>query len=360
MIAARIYGVKDVRIEDIPISEPEADEVQVRVKYTGICGSDIHGYHRGWALPTIPHPITGKVVPVVLGHESAGEIVKTGMKVKNLKAGDRVAIEPLLVCGVCEACRKGMYNCCENAVGPDGSGNVIGFGADGGFAEYVNVKANMAHPMPDGLDYQLGALVGAGRGRGPNPVQKRNQGRANRSYFRRGAHRPDDRHHPPCRRRHIRAFRGGSIGGAAGARKGYRGEAYDQFNQGRRRASDPRPDGNGVDVVYDAAGVEATFDSAAKCVKNTGVIQIVGVFNDPPKVNLANLLMRGVDIYTTLCYANVYPQTLRLMAANPVPYRKIITDVISLEDVVGKGLERLETDKSQAKVLVHCDIQRNR
>ncbi|KRL79617.1 hypothetical protein FC17_GL000331 [Secundilactobacillus paracollinoides DSM 15502 = JCM 11969] len=68
MKAVRIYGEKDVRVEDVTIDDPKDDEVQVRVKYCGICGSDLHAYLEGWGLPTQPYPLTGKTVPITLGH----------------------------------------------------------------------------------------------------------------------------------------------------------------------------------------------------------------------------------------------------------------------------------------------------
>ena len=356
MKAARIYGVNDLRIEDISIPEPKADEVQVKVAYSGICGSDIHGYHKGWALPTLPHPLTGQTLPVVLGHEAAGEVVAVGANAAAFTIGGRVAIEPLLYCGECEACKKGYRNCCENSVGSDGSGNIIGFGANGTFAEYVNVKASDVYKMPASLDYQLGALVE------PTAVAVQAVQKSGLEVGQTAA-----------------IFGAGPIGlllaitsMAAGATDLFIVDLSEERLQRAREIGvkyclNPAKDdvtkfilektGNGVDIVYDAAGVQATLDTGISVVKKLGVIQIVAVFNDPPRVPLSDILMKGVDLYTTLCYANVYPGALRLLETHAEQFRTVITKIIPLDELEKEGLQFLETDKSEGKVLVQTSVE---
>lgn len=354
MKAARSYGVKDVRIEEMEIRDPKENEVQIRVKYTGICGSDVHGYFRGWALPTVPHPITGKVLPVVLGHETSGEIVKTGAAAARFRPGDRVCVEPLLHCDTCEACRKGAYNCCENAVGPDGSGNIYGFGEDGGFAEYINVRETDVYQIPDTMDFELGALV--------EPAAVAVQA-VQKSGLKVG--------------QSVLIYGAGPIGllvaitvMAAGATEVFLADVSEERLALAREIGVPHvlnarekdvekevlgATGNGVDFAFDVAGVQQTFDMCADLIKNTGTVMVVAVFNEPPRVDFSKLLMKGGDILTTLCYANVYPETIRLINQNQERYRKVITKVIKLDDIVEEGFEFLEHDKSQAKVLVSAE-----
>lgn len=78
MKAARIYGKQDIRIEDVDIPEPKENEVQVKVKFVGICGSDIHMYAEGLSLPYEENPLTGKTVPIIEGHEFSGQVFKVG------------------------------------------------------------------------------------------------------------------------------------------------------------------------------------------------------------------------------------------------------------------------------------------
>lgn len=350
MKATRIYAAKDIRIENIDIRPPNPDEVQINVKYCGICGSDIHGYFHGWALPTVPHPITGNVTPVVLGHEFAGEVVKVGKDVGKFSVGDRVTVEPLIYCNHCEACRKGMFSCCENAVGPDGSGNIYGFAANGGFAEYVNIDQRAVYLLPQTLDYQLGALV--------EPVAVAVKA-VHRSGMKVG--------------QTVAIVGAGPIGlliaavaiqgGASGV---YMSDISEERLQkareiGVKHTINPtkqdfvqyvkQATGNGVDVVFDVAGVQSSIDTAIDIVKKLGTIQIVAVFAKNPEVRFADILMKGVNINTTLCYENNYPETLRLINLQPEIYARVITKIAPLDKLVDV-IESLSTDKSQAKVLI--------
>lgn len=354
MKAARSYGVKDVRIEDVPIPEPADNEVLVKVKYSGICGSDLGSYTGGWALPTLPHPITGKVLPVTTGHEFSGEITKTGKSVTKFKVGDRVTVEPLIYCGTCEACKKGFRNICENSVGEDGSGNIIGYAVDGSFAEYTVADQNSVYLLPDSIDYQLGALT--------EPVGVAVQA-LHKSNLKVGQQALIFGAGPIGLLVAIVAMQSGiqdliitdmseerlDIARALGVAHVFNTAEVDIVAEVRKIT------GNGADVVFDCAGVQATIDAAVDAVKNGGIIFDVAVYKPHPTIKMSELLMKGVDIYTTLCYSNVYDEAIRLIAANPEAYRKIITKVIPLDKIVAEGFEFLPKDKSQAKILVCSD-----
>ncbi len=350
MKAARSYGVRDVRIEQIDLREPRENEVQIQVKYTGICGSDVHAYFRGWALPTMPHPLTGHTLPVVTGHEISGVVTKVGGKVGALKVGDRVCVDPLLHCDECESCKEGFRNCCEQSVGEDGSGNIIGFGEDGGFAEYVNVRATDVYRIPDNMDFQLGALIE------PAAV-------AVEAVQKSGLKVGQD----------VLIYGAGPIGlliAITAMHAGARVVIVDLSEERLARAKEigipcvwnaaqvdvaaqtKALTGNGVDIAFDVAGVQQTLDACMALIKNRGKVMIVAVFNDPPKVNFASLLMKGGDLLTTLCYSNVYEETIKLVSENQEQYRNVISKVIALDDLVQEGFEFSEANKSQAKILV--------
>jgi L-iditol 2-dehydrogenase len=144
-LAAVLYGVGDLRIEDRPMPEPGPNEVVVEVRSVGICGSDVHYYEHGRIGDYVVRS------PMVLGHESSGVIVDAGTS--SLQIGQRVAVEPGVPCGHCEQCRIGAYNLCPN---------VVFFATppvDGALARYVAVHAAYAHPIPDSLSDDAAALV---------------------------------------------------------------------------------------------------------------------------------------------------------------------------------------------------------
>jgi len=108
MRAAELTAPLTFRLTDMPIEDPGPGEVQVRIEAIGVCGSDLHAYSEG-AVGDSPN-----VYPMVLGHEPAGRIVKTGAGVTGLAAGDRGALEPAHYCYHCEFCLSGHHNVCAN------------------------------------------------------------------------------------------------------------------------------------------------------------------------------------------------------------------------------------------------------
>lgn len=108
MLAAELIAPHTFRHTDMPIEDPGPGEVQVQIEAVGVCGSDLHAYTEG-AVGSTPN-----VYPMVLGHEPAGSIVKTGAGVTGLTAGDRGALEPALYCYHCEFCLSGHHNVCAN------------------------------------------------------------------------------------------------------------------------------------------------------------------------------------------------------------------------------------------------------
>ncbi|MFE6961704.1 alcohol dehydrogenase catalytic domain-containing protein [Streptomyces sp. NPDC057696] len=153
MLAARLYGAKDLRIEEMPEPEPGPGEVKIRVAYAGICGTDVHEYFETPRATHEPNPLTGATLPQTLGHEFAGTVVARGEGVDRAAPGDRVCVRPIRTCGVCPRCVAGLDHLCAAlaAIGVTSPG--------GGLAEYVVVPAGAVHRLPDGLSLEQGALV---------------------------------------------------------------------------------------------------------------------------------------------------------------------------------------------------------
>ena len=147
MRAAELIAPLTFRLTDMPIEDPGPGEVQVRIEAVGVCGSDLHAFTEG-AVGSTPN-----VYPMVLGHEPAGRIVKTGVGVTGLAAGDRGALEPALYCYHCESCLSGHHNVCAN----------IRFLSNphhpGFFRELVNLPVANFLPIPTGMSFNEAALA---------------------------------------------------------------------------------------------------------------------------------------------------------------------------------------------------------
>lgn len=154
MKAAVYHAVGDVRVEDLPEPEPGPGQVKVKVAHNGVCGSDLHEYfYAPTFMPVDPHPLTGVQIPSIMGHEFSGTVVATGSDDTGLVPGDRVAVRPTYVCGLCRACAAGHPNVCELLAFHGASA------PGGGLSELTVVDAGMAHRLPDSVSLRLGALV---------------------------------------------------------------------------------------------------------------------------------------------------------------------------------------------------------
>ena len=129
--------------QEVDIPEAKPDQIKVKMKRIGICGSDIHVNHG-------KHPYTS--YPVVQGHEVSAEVVETGKDVTNCKVGDKVTIQPQVVCGKCYPCTHGMYNDCEVL-------KVMGFQTTGMASDYFVVDANKALVLPEEMSWDHGAMI---------------------------------------------------------------------------------------------------------------------------------------------------------------------------------------------------------
>jgi L-iditol 2-dehydrogenase len=141
-----------MKLEIVQMDEPEigADDLLVRVRACGICGSDVHGLDGS----------TGRrIPPLVMGHEAAGVVERVGSNVRDFAAGDRVTFDSTIYCGQCSFCARGDVNLCDNRM-------VLGvspgeYRRHGAFAEFVSVPRRIAYRLPDALTFEQAALIEA-------------------------------------------------------------------------------------------------------------------------------------------------------------------------------------------------------
>lgn len=153
MKALVLHGNKDLRYEEFPVPKVGAHDVRLQVKASGLCHTDFNEYWNGpLYVSAAPHHRTGRSIPLVLGHEFAGEVVDVGSDVISLRPGDRVAVNAVDSCRQCEFCRRGLILHCSDAA-------AIGFARDGGYAEYAVVPADCCHVLRPNVSFPAAATV---------------------------------------------------------------------------------------------------------------------------------------------------------------------------------------------------------
>lgn len=349
MKAAVFHGREDVRVEDVPEPQVRPGTVKIKIGWCGICGTDLHEFLEGpiFIPPEgSPHPLTGETLPLVIGHEFAGEVVEAGEGVTRARVGDRVAVEPVIVCHSCPECRRGDYNLCRKV-------GFIGFsGGGGGFAEYVVV--------PQGIAHQLGRL-GTDEGALVEPVAV-------------GLHAVRKARFGPGQTALV--LGAGPIGcvttqclRAAGARLVVVTEVAQARKEMARRAGadaviDPRhedvvdrvlqlTDGHGVDATFDAAGHPETLTTAIRATTRGGTAVNIAIWGHRVEFDINELVRSEVTLLGSIAYANDHPATIALMNDGRISASQFITGRIPLEEIVERGFGELIANKDQhVKILV--------
>ena len=341
VLSAVWHAAKDVRIERRVRPALGPGEVRLRVSRCGICGSDMHEYLNGpHAIPVdAPHPISGVVAPLVLGHEFTGEVLETNGDCGSLKIGHRVAVEPEYRCGKCAACLRGDYNLCEKM-------GFAGLMGHGGMAEEAVVPHYMLHALPDEVTDRQAAVLE------PAAVALHALRRSGLTVG-----------------QSVVVVGAGPIGlllvqfaAVAGAKRIVVSDVSDA-RLSRARALGATETVNstsshlptlaqGADLAFEAVGVQRTLDDAILSVRKGGKVILVGLFSMPAHVDAFDLVNREVEIIPSCGYRHVYPDLIGMIAGGVVDPSLIVTREVPLTEVVTGGFERLATSHDDVKVLV--------
>jgi L-iditol 2-dehydrogenase len=318
-LVLREYGL--LSVDEVARPKPGPDEVLVRVRACGICGSDVHGMDGS----------TGRrIPPLIMGHEGAGEIAEVGSAVGRWKPGDRVTFDSTLYCGKCWHCLRGEVNLCEER-------RVLGvscaeFRRDGAFAEFVAVPERVVYRLPEGLSFEQAAMVEA------VSVATHAVGRA-----------------PINADTTVAVFGTGMIGllvvqvlRAAGVRRviaidldedrlklALRLGATDAVRAGTvDLAGDVRRlcGGHGADVVFEVVGLSPTVEAAIACARKGGSVVLVG--NAAPRVELPlqSVVSRQITLFGSCASSGEYPECLELIASGKVNVTEFISAKAPLEE----------------------------
>ncbi len=345
MLAARLHGNQDLRLEEIEEPEPGPGQVKLRVAHNGLCGTDVHEYFTGpLAVSKVPNPLTGAVLPQILGHEFAGVVTEVGSGVQGIAPGERVCVEPIYTGGKCAGGRSGLPNLCKQIT----SHGIAAPG--GGLSQYTVVPRSFVHLLPDTLSLAQGALV--------EPMSVAFNG-VLRSGIQRGGT--------------AVVFGAGPIG--VGVFLGLRAIGVTKVivvepSPSRRAAIeglgatdvlDPRSadvaaevirrtDG-GANAMFDCAGVSETFATALRVAAPRGRLVIIAVFEKDVSFNPTQVLPGEVEIVGSVGYApGVFERVIDLMAKGHYPTSGWV-EHIALQEVISGGFEALRRGE-RVKVLV--------
>jgi (R,R)-butanediol dehydrogenase/meso-butanediol dehydrogenase/diacetyl reductase len=349
--AVRWYGPKDLRLETVHLPAPGAGEVLVRVAYCGVCGSDLHEVADGpHAIPVDrPHPLSGAVAPLTLGHEFSGEVAATGPGVDGLPVGAPVAVEPNYRCGRCPACREGRTEVCA-AFG------FAGLMGDGGMAEYALVPEYMVHRLPDGFDLAVAAVL--------EPAAVALHG-VRRSTFEAGQ---------------TAVVVGlGPVGLIVCALLREAGAAHvvgvdpvpARREMARRFGVDAAlaPDAAVVDaleeltggdhahVAFEVVGSQPAVDLALSSLRSGGEVVLLGLVDTLvlPAYDMVNAELR---ITTSVGYRDCHPELVRLVTAGRLDLAALVSDVVELADAPAALLDMAAGAPAGIKTLVRCGEDR--
>lgn len=340
MKALRFHGHKDLRLEDVEEPEMKPGWSIVEVDWASICASDVKEYLGPLYISDRPNPLTGVSIPVTLGHEFAGRVVKTDGSRVDIKEGDPVAADGCIKDGECWYCQHGNYVLCDKLA-------ILGFDAHGGFAERVAVPNYSLHKLPKGVSTEEGAVieplsvvvhairrsrlgvgdvvavVGAGMiGQGVTSVARATGAAA--VYV--------------IERMPQRRARALEMGARAVIDPG-EGDPVEQLNE--------LTGGYGADIAFDCVGTQDSLNSAISLARKGGRITIVGVFKAPPTVDMNKVVLQEREIIGCLAYVDDFPRAISLVADGRVKAKDFITDRIPMRDILEHGFQKLidEPDK---------------
>lgn len=312
---------KQLEIVDIPVPIPAPDELLVRVKACGICGSDVHGYD-GSSGRRIP--------PIVMGHEAAGVVAAMGSQVSGVREGDRVTFDSTIYCGSCEYCRRGQVNLCDRR-------EVLGvstpeYRRPGAFAEYVLVPQRILHRVPDEISFPEAAMVeplavavhavslseirqssttlvvGAGM-IGLLVLQALRAANCSRIYV---TDIDDTR------------LRLAEQLGATATINARKVDITAEING--------LTSGTGVDVAFEAVGNGATIKTAIESVRKGGTVILIGNISPKVEIPLQAVVSRQIRLQGSAASSGEYPQCIDMLARSAVKVKPLITAVTPLEE----------------------------
>jgi (R,R)-butanediol dehydrogenase / meso-butanediol dehydrogenase / diacetyl reductase len=337
MQAAVWHGAREVHVESVAEpNHPQPGNAIVDVVLACICASDVAEYRDGpHVIPTRrPHPLTGRVAPLTLGHEYTGRVVAVAGDVHRIAVGDRVCGDSCIRCGHCFWCLRGEYNICV-------VGGSVGLHADGAFAQRVEVPEYTLYRVPDTVTDREAAIVE------PLAVGLHTLRRAR---FEAGET--------------VTVFGYGMIGAATAAVAGAIGagavlvvepsarrrllalemgatDVVDPSSSDVRAFVRDRTEQRGSDVVVDCTGISAVLSQAVEASRRGGRVVVAGIGHESAALVPDRIVYFEREVIGALGYRFDHPAIIGLLASKRLRTDRLFGETIGLSEIVDAGLERV-------------------
>ena len=321
MKALLLKQYMQLELTDMPKPTIQADEVLVRVKACGICGSDVHG---------IDGSTGRRIPPLVMGHEAAGVVAEIGSEVKHFREGDRVTFDSTIYCGHCFYCRKGRPNLCDNRL-------VLGVSCEdyrqhGAFAEYVAVPQHIVYSLPDALPFEHAAMIEAlsiavhGVGLTPIPLDSTavvvGSGMIGLLVI-------QALRLAGCMRVFAVDIDDAKLKLALqlGAEEGLNPKSCDVPSCVRERTG-----GRGADISVEVVGATDPLNTALTSVRKGGVLILVGNLSPKVELSLQSVVTREIQVLGSCSSAGEYPACIDLLARGAIQVEPLISARVPLSE----------------------------
>lgn len=316
--AVVLRGTTELKVEEVERIAAGPDDIVIRPRAVGICGSDIdmyRGVYTGlWHLPAI------------IGHEFAGEVLSAGSRVKGLQAGDKVTAEEIQWCGICKPCKAGFPNYCENL-------GELGFTTPGALADEIVVNQRYVHKLPANVTYEAGSVV--------EPASVAYTG----IFVQGGGLIPGD---------FVAVFGAGPIGLLSTMLAKVAGAEVCVFepNEWRRKmamemgadhAFNPLEvdsaktvrdltSGYGANMAVECSANERVVPLVIECLRFKGRGVLIGMLEKPSTINGVTFVRRGISLIGSLGHSghDTFPHVINLVGRGVIDPSKIITHRFSI------------------------------
>ena len=326
MKAVLLHGAKDLRLENFRMPDLFPGMVLLRIKRVGICGSDLHYFEDGYCGSFIP------TRPFILGHELTAEVIAANGDSSSLPAiGSRVTVNPARACGFCDYCKSGRTNLCRSTI-------MLGSGStdpptDGAMAEYISVRGDQCHLLPDKIDDGFGAMIE------PLAVALHAVKRAGTVSGKR-----------------VLVTGGGTIGLLTALTAKSSGAitvaVSDIVPERRKSALDSGVDivldpaeknlnekvkeisGDGFDIIFEASGASTALRQAFDLVKPGGtIVQIGTLCTEDIPLPANQVMVKEIQFIGSFRYGNVFDEAIRLVESGKIDLRPFITGILPMNEI---------------------------